>query len=225
MAICEKLKRMVDRLNRAETKKEIVEAIQGINAAILRECLIKIGGCFVKPVWVECYYYRGGSMKKDGLDESFKNDFGSDPFLWKDGSCHKKPEQRNRFGMLYFHSGGNLNPRRGGVDLVLSDKDDFCLSFLVRRSFLNRGGGNEKSKIIGLEETLCPLMKGKPNMVVLTEKKPESGAEEIEYVRRVNVNKGDFAAELLGAYDKRFCCGSGFRKKPLLISGAEEKGR
>jgi hypothetical protein len=68
-------------------------------------------------------------------------------------------------------------------------------------------------------------MKGNPNMVVLTEKKPESGTEEIEYVRRVNVNKGDFAAELLGAYDKRFCCDSGFRKKPLLISGAEEKGR
>jgi hypothetical protein len=217
MRICGKLKEMVGRLNRAKAKKEIVETIQEINAIILRECLIKVGGCLVTPVWVECYYYRGGLC----CDDSFIRDFGSDPLLWKDESCHKKREQRNRFGMLYFHSGGKIKPRRGGVDLVLSDECDFCLSFLIRRSFVNQGGGNEKSKIIGLEETLYPLMKGKQNMVVLTKKKPSGDSEDIQNVKRVNVKKGAFANELLGAYDKKFCCRSGFRKTPLPNSGAE----
>jgi hypothetical protein len=152
------------------------------------------------------------------------HDFGSDPSLWKDGSCHKKPEQRNRFGMLYFHNNGRFDSRRGGVDLVLSNKDDFCLSFLIRRSFVDRGNGSEASKITELEGILHPLMGGRTNMVVLTEKEPD-GAKDIQNAKRLNVGKGGFADEPIGAYDSEFCCRSGFRKRPLGRASVDKGSR
>ena len=66
----------------------------------------------IEPLWVEAYCY----------DETHFPDYNT----------HRSRKQKNRFGQLYFHERGY-----GGVDICLSNSEDFCLSFLLKATLAN----------------------------------------------------------------------------------------
>ena len=75
-------------------------------------CRIEVFGVTIEPLWVEAYCY----------DETHFPDYNT----------HRSRKQKNRFGQMYFHERGY-----GGVDICLSNSEDFCLSFLLKATLAN----------------------------------------------------------------------------------------
>ena len=161
----EKIKALAHSLKGQKSKDEVVSILQQINDLIITEYMIELkNGVRMYPIEVESYFYE---------DKVF-----ADPYT------HGNEMQKNRFGKLYFHRFGDFktgtfksrNPRRGGVDICLSDDEGFYLGVLIRAakfglaelrigtrrvldqliSGFNLGTDMEKEdKLIELEEESC----------------------------------------------------------------------
>lgn len=112
----EELKKMVGELEEIKANAEdentvIVSKLQEIGAKLINEYEIKVGPFTIQPLLVEAYYF---------ADE------------FQDDNLHGEPEQRNNWGKLYFHKKG-----RGGVDICLSNKEEYALSFLIKCACVN----------------------------------------------------------------------------------------
>jgi len=91
---------------------EQIHILQTLGGKLINDCHIDAFGVTIEPLWVEAYYY--------------------DEARFPDCNTHRSSKQKNRFGQLYFHERGY-----GGVDLCLSDSEDFCLSFLLKATLAN----------------------------------------------------------------------------------------
>lgn len=91
---------------------EQVHILQTLGGKLINDCRIEALGVTIEPLWVEAYYY--------------------DEVRFPDHNTHRSSKQKNRFGQLYFHERGY-----GGVDICLSDSEDFCLSFLLKAVLAN----------------------------------------------------------------------------------------
>ena len=100
------LRSLVNDLKSAACDEQI-HILQMLGGKLINNYRIEAFGVTVEPLWVEAYYY--------------------DEARFPDHNTHRSGKQKNRFGQLYF-------PRRGygGVDICLSDAEDFCLSFLLK---------------------------------------------------------------------------------------------
>lgn len=91
---------------------EPVHILQMLGDKLINDCRIEVFGVTIEPLWVEAYCY--------------------DKTHFPDYNTHRSRKQKNRFGQMYFHERGY-----GGVDICLSNSEDFCLSFLLKATLAN----------------------------------------------------------------------------------------
>lgn len=89
-------------------KEVVIVYLQKIGAEFLKKYEIRIGNITIEPLRVEPYLF-----KEDAFEDKFTHYIVKD-----DKQKYYGPQQRNRFGKLYIHSGYS------GVDIVLSDNDN-----------------------------------------------------------------------------------------------------
>ena len=164
-----RLQGKVDKLAKTNSKDEQVKILQEINDSLLSEYELKIEdkkGCFyIEPLRVEAYYYH--------------------PEKFEDSNAHTDDKQKNNFGKLYIHRKG-----RGGVDICLSNSEEYYLSFLIKNSQI-RTDNNDGEPFLrqrALKEMLKDI-EGIDDQNVLAEKVQKS--EEIVYrtVRKGLISK------------------------------------
>ncbi len=105
------LRTLVNDLKNAAYDEQI-SILQTLGSKLINDCRIETFGVIIEPLWVEAYYY--------------------DETQFPDRNTHRSSKQKKRFGQLYFHERGY-----GGVDICLSDSEDFCLSFLLKATLTN----------------------------------------------------------------------------------------
>lgn len=177
------LHELVDKLEREQDKNGKIKILQDINTALLQQYVIQIDDIIIEPLWVEAYYF----------DE--KN--------FPDCNSHMSAKQKNRFGQLYFHEYG-----RGGLDICLSNKEDYYLSVLLKATLVNqefkrqteiyaiteKSGKKEfdieKMKNVLVPRNRCPSEVFRAKRIGLT--KPCYRDEKLAAVRSAELIKYDF---------------------------------
>ena len=131
------LRKKVNDLERIKKKDDenVINALRNINRYLITEYYIRIGEVLIEPMLVESYYFR-----KD---------------VFEDENCHQNEEQKNHFGEFYFHKKG-----RGGVDICLSQSEDYYLSFLIKnaRIIYDENSGNGKEQFL-TQTAVCRFIK------------------------------------------------------------------
>ena len=108
-------------------KEVVIVYLQKIGAEFLKKYEIRIGNITIEPLRVEPYLF-----KEDAFEDKFTHYIVKD-----DKQKYYGPQQRNRFGKLYIHSGYS------GVDIVLSDNDNYAFSLLIKNSRILINGNVE----------------------------------------------------------------------------------
>lgn len=102
--------------------ESVVSGLQRIGEKLLTEYEIKIDinsrTITIEPLRLEPYLFC------DGFEDKFMHYI----YIEKDNMRFYGPRQRNHFGKLYIHSGYS------GVDLVISNNENYAFSFLVKNS-------------------------------------------------------------------------------------------
>ncbi|MDR1337799.1 MAG: hypothetical protein LBJ73_02090 [Rickettsiales bacterium] len=145
---------------------QIVAKLQEINELFLRQYLLNVDGIIAQPLQVEAYY--------------------NNPGVFEDMNSHCNFNQKNRFGRLYFHGYPARPVRVGdktcyGVDIVLSDSDDYYLSLLLKRSCI----GNDVLTQTKVDAALRGH--GDLNAVVLTPRQDKKSGP-VFHIKRIGLN-------------------------------------
>lgn len=189
----DELRDMVRRLENAGGGR--LELLQQLNDRLLTGFCIQLGeGVTLLPLWVEAYYYHPGRFE--------------------DGSTHRSPGQKGRFGRLYLHTKGY-----GGADICLS-MGDYYLSCLLKYSLVN---GRFLSQL-GLRDMLKDLCRRDPGLIEreVLSPLPEGAGDgrRIFHSPRKGLGEGEFRRALLaslkGVGEFPFRYERGFGKTRLL---------
>ncbi len=121
----EELKNRVKALESEYDEGRQIELLQKIGGLILKRYIIEVGNLITEPLLVEAYYYAEGKFEDENT-HGFKSPKAAE-------------RQADNFGGLYVHRRGY-----GGIDVCLSLKTDYCLSFLIKNSLVYEKGGTEK---------------------------------------------------------------------------------
>lgn len=121
------LKTAVRTLEKETDIKKQIEILQSVNKLLLTGYEIKVGDFIIEPLLVEAYYYHPGKFE-DTNTHGFKSE-----------KC--RSGQSGRFGKLYVHKMGY-----GGIDICLSQENDYCLSFLIKNSLVYKNAAEENKK-------------------------------------------------------------------------------
>lgn len=108
---------LVEELKNECNKEEQIKILQKIGAELLTKYEIRIGNITIEPLRVEAYLF-----KETVFEDKFIH------YIKKNKQNYYGPQQRNKFGKLYIHSGYT------GVDIVLSNDDNYAFSFLIKNS-------------------------------------------------------------------------------------------
>ena len=137
----------------------IIPFLKEINKYFIKNYEIHIDkNLIIRPIETEIYFSR----------------FSSTNPIKDDGMCHINELQKDRFGHLYFHRYPKkdkndksntikcLSPKTnwGGVDVCLSDSQDYCLSILIRSTLLFINGTREGELVSGTRN-ICDKIKEK----------------------------------------------------------------
>lgn len=123
----ENLNTAIKNLEKEIDREKQIELLQSINKFLLTEYVIKIRDFIIEPFLVEAYYYCQGKFEDT-------NTHGC-----KSEKCRRG--QSGRFGKLYVHKMGY-----GGIDICLSMREDYCLSFLIKNSLVYKNAAEENKK-------------------------------------------------------------------------------
>ncbi|MCM1285127.1 MAG: hypothetical protein NC213_08060 [Acetobacter sp.] len=107
--LIEKLETLINK----DDKDEIQKMLLKIGSELLTKYEIRVDNIIIEPLRVEPYLFIP-NVFEDKFIHSENGEYG--------------PHQRNRFGKLYIHKGFS------GVDIVLSNKDEYAFSFLIKNS-------------------------------------------------------------------------------------------
>lgn len=111
------MKKLIEELKQLTNREDIEKTLLKTGAELLTKYEIRILNIIIEPLRVEPYLFI--------------------PSVFEDKFMHHKkagndiiygPQQRNRYGKLYIHKGFS------GVDVVLSDEDEYAFSFLIKNS-------------------------------------------------------------------------------------------
>ena len=181
----EKLKRLVEDLEKKTDKGEIVEQLQIIGRKLVTEYEIKAGDIVIKPLVVEAYYYN--------------------PETFPDCNTHMNSLQKE-FNVLYRHAiqpGLIRNGRVGGVDICLalnSDSDKtYYLSFLIKNALID----NEFYKQVALNAKLNSVFNENEiirDVIVKIDKRVEKANDLSYHCRRVNLAQECYKSEELAVF-------------------------
>lgn len=108
---------LIKELKQLTNREDIKKTLLKIGAELLTKYEIRILNIIIEPLRVEPYLFIP-SVFKDKFMHHIKA--GNDIIYG--------PQQRNRYGKLYIHKGFS------GVDVVLSDEDEYAFSFLIKNS-------------------------------------------------------------------------------------------
>lgn len=134
------LKTAVRNLEKETDRKKQIEILQSVNKLLLTCYEIKVGDFTIEPLLVEAYYYCPGKFE-DTNTHGFKSE-----------KC--RSGQSGRFGKLYVHKMGY-----GGIDICLSMREDYCLSFLIKNSLVSKEGAAEENKKFCTQVSLLRYLK------------------------------------------------------------------
>lgn len=123
----ENLETAIKNLEKESDREKQIKILQYVNKLLLTGYLVKVGDLIIEPLLVEAYYYCPGRFE-DTNTHGFKNE-----------KCRRG--QSDRFGKLYVHKMGY-----GGIDICLSRKKDYCLSFLIKNSLVSKEGAEERKE-------------------------------------------------------------------------------
>lgn len=134
------LKTAVRNLEKETDRKKQIEILQSVNKLLLTGYEIEVGDFIIEPLLVEAYYYCPGKFE-DTNTHGFKSE-----------KC--RIGQSGRFGKLYVHKMGY-----GGIDICLSMREDYCLSFLIKNSLVSKEGAAEENKKFCTQVSLLRYLK------------------------------------------------------------------
>lgn len=123
----ENLETAIKNLEKESDREKQIKILQYVNKLLLTGYLVKVGDLIIEPLLVEAYYYCPGRFE-DTNTHGFKNE-----------KCRRG--QSDRFGKLYVHKMGY-----GGIDICLSGKKVYCLSFLIKNSLVSKEGAEERKE-------------------------------------------------------------------------------
>lgn len=123
----ENLETAIKNLEKETDREKQIKILQSVNKLLLTGYVVKVGDFIIEPLLVEAYYYCPGKFE-DTNTHGFKNE-------------KSRRMQSDRFGKLYVHKIGY-----GGIDICLSRKKDYCLSFLIKNSLVSKEGAEEKKE-------------------------------------------------------------------------------
>ncbi|MCH5320212.1 MAG: hypothetical protein J1E36_00515 [Eubacterium sp.] len=113
-----KVSELIDIKGSDETSRsQRIKKLQEIGAELLTKYEIRVNNITIEPLRVEPYFF-----KKNVFEDKFIH-----RKVLENGICYG-PSQRDRFGKLYIHKGFS------GVDIVLSNSEEYAFSFLIKRS-------------------------------------------------------------------------------------------
>lgn len=168
------LKEMVCNLKAETDEKNIIKLLREIEKKLITEYVIEAEDLIIEPLWVEAYYFN-------------KN-------VFSDCNTHLSEKQKNRFGQLYFHEKG-----WGGVDVCLSDSEDYYLSFLLKRTLIN----GEFVKQTEVNDILKKYGKSKEeleNVKNILVKRDVEKKYDVRYTTRIGLEKPCYKDEELAAF-------------------------
>ena len=134
----EELKKWVEKLEKVCNEKEQIRILQTLGKKLINEYRIEIGNVIIEPLLVEAYYYHKGKFEDTSIHAAKESKANT----YKLARCR----QKNNFGKLYVHYG-----TKDGIDIVLSRREDYYLSFLIKAARI----GNIAVKQCGVSENIC----------------------------------------------------------------------
>lgn len=114
-------------------RQEIVRRLQKIEEILLNEYEVHIGDVTIEPLLIESYYHHPDYFPDLCVHAAT-------------GSKYAQSRQKNNFMKAYIHK-----PFKTGVDVCLSDSDNFYLSFLIKNARIN----NKFYTQFGVAEQVC----------------------------------------------------------------------
>lgn len=168
----DKLYKLVEKLEKEKDKNGKTKILQNINTALLQQYVIQIDDIIIEPLWIETYYF--------------------DEEKFPDCNSHMSEKQRNRFGQLYFHEYG-----RGGLDICLSNKDNYYLSVLLKATLVNQEF-KKQTEIYAITEKTDKKESDIENIKKVLVPK-ERCPSEVFYTKRIGLTKPCYQDEKLAA--------------------------
>lgn len=108
---------LIKELKQLTNREDIKKTLLKIGAELLTKYEIRILNIIIEPLRVEPYLF---------IPSVFEDKFMH--HIKAENDIIYGPQQRNRYGKLYIHKGFS------GVDVVLSDEDEYAFSFLIKNS-------------------------------------------------------------------------------------------
>ena len=179
----------VKQLEKATDQTAQIELLQKIAARLLNECVIKVGSVTIEPLLVEAYYYH---------DEKFRDT--NVHAVSKPGAVGEqaKRRQKNNLNRLYIH-----RPKGDGIDICLTDSDEYYLSFLIKNALVNGEWMTQNAIAQALCDSCADCVQVSDckfnSDVVLYEKNPPRKSEIIYLPRKGKELTGEFADAPLAA--------------------------
>lgn len=190
----ESLRELVESLEKESREKEQIQILQEIGAKLINEYEIKLNGLTIKPLLVEAYYYHEGKFNDTSV-YAYKCFSGL-----SDAKSYKLADvrQKDNFCKLFMHYGMDY-----GIDVVLSQKEDYYLSYLIKVAMVN----GECKKQCDISKAICASCVGHGDCVkglecerheeeILEHKAAEN--QGIVFLPRKNITN-DFASKPLAA--------------------------
>ena len=118
-------------------KEEQVKILQEIGAELVNEYIIKVGALTIEPLLVEAYYYHQDKFPDLSVHAARKN-----------GKIAQQAHERQQKNLnkLYVHC-----PNGSGIDVCLTDSDEYYLSFLIKNAIVN----NQWKTQLEIADELC----------------------------------------------------------------------
>ena len=171
-------------------KEEQVKILQEIGAELVNEYIIKVGALTIEPLLVEAYYYHQDKFPDLSVHAARKN-----------GKIAQQAHERQQKNLnkLYVHC-----PNGSGIDVCLTDSDEYYLSFLIKNAIVN----NQWKTQLEIADELCGQLY----------KRDQPRNSKVIYLPRKGIS-GDFACFPLAALplnkilDYDFTLPNGYQKQ------------
>lgn len=190
------LEELVEKLATKSVEEEQIKILQEIGTKLINEYEICVGNLTIEPMLVEAYYYHDKKFRDKSVYSAKDKDSN-------DVKYARSRQQKNR-GKLFIHYND------WGIDVCLTDSDDYYLSYLIKNALVN--GEWQTQKQIGLEvcQKCSKYNECKSiwdcqynNVVVLKKVSPKD--QETIFVQRKGLTSG-FVDEKLAALSAEAIC-------------------
>lgn len=105
------------------TEEARIGILQEMAKRLLNNYYIQVGDLTIEPLLIEAYYYDSAYFKDVAVHSANKSGVIAE---------QARKRQQGNFGKLYVH-----HPKFSGVDICVTDSNEYCLSFLIKNALVN----------------------------------------------------------------------------------------